>query len=178
MSHAIEHRQEWCASHDWVIEHLDEASNATSDSSLSLCNEVLDVLECLPWDVPLKGFGARTNLQSSGLQPLLALAPLSGHVLEMMIESVVNQMGTSDLGQFDRLCVELLALMDSLCLSGHRWERYNMDKAFTHLHALGKDLEPVFVHTADVKLDASDVPLDVVLQQIAAGGNLWAGGSK
>ncbi|KAG2363769.1 hypothetical protein BDR07DRAFT_1608610 [Suillus spraguei] len=68
MSHALENQRDWRTSHDWVYDRLNVIS--TDRNELEIIDEVLDVLESLPWDAPLKGFGAQTDLRTIELQSL------------------------------------------------------------------------------------------------------------
>jgi hypothetical protein len=62
MAHALESQRDWRMSYDWVLDRLDVV--LADGQELEVVDEVLDVLESLPWDTPLKGFGAQTDLRT------------------------------------------------------------------------------------------------------------------
>ncbi|KAG2745061.1 hypothetical protein P692DRAFT_20877321 [Suillus brevipes Sb2] len=108
--------------------------------SMSHALEHQHVIERLPWDVPLKGVGAQTDLSTSGLRLLLASGPIGGRLMDTMIAAVVERMQASQNGDLQTVCVESLILMDTLHLSEKRWANYETEKAFTRLHTIGSAL--------------------------------------
>ncbi|KAG1740976.1 hypothetical protein EDB19DRAFT_2024840 [Suillus lakei] len=122
----------------------------------------LDVLESLPWDAPLKGFGAQTDLRTMELRPLLASCLIHGRVLDSMIAAVVQQMQASNDEDLQFVSVEPLDFADILRLNEKQWNNCEKDRAFAN-----KEAEPPFTHAADVKLDPSDISMDTVLEHIA-----------
>jgi hypothetical protein len=113
---------------------------------LEVVDEVLDVLESLPWDAPLKGFGAQTDLRTMELRPLLASCPIHGHVLDSMIAVVVQQMQASDDEDLQFVSVEPLDFADILRLNEKWWNNYEMDRAFIRLRTIGSELHDSTLH--------------------------------
>ncbi|KAG1798386.1 hypothetical protein EV424DRAFT_1332925 [Suillus variegatus] len=138
MSHALEHQRDWRASHTWILDRLDTVSGDCDE--LETIDDILDVIECLPWDVPLKGVGTQTDLSTSGLWLLLASGPIGGRLMDTMIAAVVEHMQASQNADLRTICVESLVLMDTLHLGEKRWANYETEKAFTRLHAIGSAL--------------------------------------
>ncbi|KAG1807535.1 hypothetical protein EV424DRAFT_1543821 [Suillus variegatus] len=122
MSHALENQRDWRTSHDWVYDRLDVVS--TDGNELEIIDEVLDVLESLPWDAPLKGFGAQTDLRTIELRSLLAPCSIHGRVLDAMIAAVVQHMQASDDEDLQSVSVEFLDFADVLRLSDKQWKSY------------------------------------------------------
>jgi len=138
MSYALENQCDWHTSHNWVLDRLDVVP--AGGAELGIIDWVLDVLGSLPWDAPLKGFGAETNLRTTGLRPLLASCPIDGRVLDTLIASVVHCMQASDDGDLRLVSIEPLTFADILRLGEERWKNYKTDKAFSHLRVLGSAL--------------------------------------
>ncbi|KIJ10720.1 hypothetical protein PAXINDRAFT_16331 [Paxillus involutus ATCC 200175] len=138
MSHALEHQQDWRASHSWVLHRLRVSPESSVESKI--ISDVRDVLECLPWDIPLEGVGAETDLRTSGLRPLLASSQIGGRLLDTMVAAVINEMQAANSVEFDAICVEPLCLSDTLQSSNQRWRNYQTDRAFTRLRAIGSAL--------------------------------------
>ncbi|KAG2153499.1 uncharacterized protein EDB93DRAFT_1248765 [Suillus bovinus] len=107
MSHALEHQRDW--------RDCDE---------LETIDNILDVIERLPWDVPLKGVGTQTDLSTSGLRLLLASGPIGGRLMDTMIAVVVERMQASQNADLRTICVESLVLMDALHLGEKQAWRY------------------------------------------------------
>ncbi|KAG1746684.1 uncharacterized protein EDB91DRAFT_1267269 [Suillus paluster] len=118
MSHALEHHSDWRASHNWILDRLDTVLGDCAE--LETIDDILDVIERLPWDVPLKGVGAWTDLSTSGLRLLLASGPIGGHIMDTMIAAVVERMQASENRDLRTVCVESLILMDTLQLNEKR----------------------------------------------------------
>jgi hypothetical protein len=53
MSRALEHQHDWHASHTWILDRLDTVLGDCDE--LETIDNILDVIEHLPWDVLLKG---------------------------------------------------------------------------------------------------------------------------
>ncbi|KAG1868447.1 hypothetical protein F4604DRAFT_2020782 [Suillus subluteus] len=94
MSRALEHQRDWRISHDWILDRLDTVSCDCPE--LEIIDDIFDVIEHLPWDAPLKGVGACTDLSTSGLRPLLASGPIGGRLVDTMIAAVVEHMQSSE----------------------------------------------------------------------------------
>ncbi|KAG2130281.1 uncharacterized protein EDB93DRAFT_1095017, partial [Suillus bovinus] len=141
MSHALESQRDWCMSYDWVLDQLDVV--LADGQELEVVDEVLDVSESLPWDAPLKGFSAQTDLRTMELQLLLASCPIHGCVLDSMIAAVVQQMQASDL-QF--VSVKTLDFADILRLNEKQWNNYETDRAFVRLCTIGSALHDGTLH--------------------------------
>jgi hypothetical protein len=163
MSCALEARLAWISAHDWVLQRLEDEEDTGHGASESVVvDEVLDSLECLPWDVDLKGFGAQTNLRTPELLPLLADTMVNGRVLDALIAAINDRVD-----EHNDTAVETLDFSNILFLGDTRWSKYHFDKAFTRLHYLGDSLHdgtiqrvifPVNianVHWAIVSVDAS-----------------------
>ncbi|KAG2116151.1 hypothetical protein DEU56DRAFT_761610 [Suillus clintonianus] len=88
----------------------------------------------LPWDAPLKGVGACTDLSTSGLRPLLASGPIGGRLVDTMIAAVVEHMQSSENGDRQIVCVKSLDFMNTLRLSEKRWRNYKTEKDGTHFN--------------------------------------------
>jgi hypothetical protein len=144
MSHALESQHDWRTSYDWVLDRLDVVP--ADGQELEVVDEVLDVLESLPWDAPLKGFGAQTNLRTMELRPLLASCQIHRHVLDSMIAAVVEQMWASDDENLQSVSVEPLDFADILWLNEKWWNNYEMDRAFIHLRTIGSALHDGTLH--------------------------------
>ncbi|KAG2362623.1 hypothetical protein BDR07DRAFT_1484569 [Suillus spraguei] len=65
MSYALKNQCDWCTSYDWVLARLDVIP--ADGLELEIIDEVLDILESLPWDTHLKGFGGLTDLRTTEL---------------------------------------------------------------------------------------------------------------
>ncbi|KIK75402.1 hypothetical protein PAXRUDRAFT_19032 [Paxillus rubicundulus Ve08.2h10] len=112
MLHALEHQRDWRALHSWVLHRLRVSPESSVESKI--ISDIRDVLECLPWDIPLKGVGAETDLRTSGLRPLLASSQIGGCLLDTMVAAVINEMQAANSVEFDAICVEPLSLSDTL----------------------------------------------------------------
>ncbi|KAG1871519.1 hypothetical protein F4604DRAFT_1681618 [Suillus subluteus] len=91
----------------------------TDGQELEVVDEMLDVLESLPWDAPLKGFSAQT---------------------------VVQQMQASDDEDLQSVSVEPLDFADILWLNEKWWNNYETDRAFVHLRTIGSALHDSTLH--------------------------------
>jgi hypothetical protein len=129
---------------------------------LEVVDEVLDVLESFPWDAPLKGFGAQTNLRTMELQPLLASCQIHGHVLDSMIAAVVEQMWASDDENLQSVSVEPLDFADILQLNEKWWNNYEMDRAFIHLCTIGSALHDGTLHCVLFPININNVHWAVI----------------
>jgi len=82
MSYALENQRDWRTSHNWVLDRLDVVP--ADGAEFKIIDKVLGVLESLPCDAPLKGFGTEINLRTAGLRSLLASCPIDGRVLDTL----------------------------------------------------------------------------------------------
>ncbi|KAG1837853.1 hypothetical protein DFJ58DRAFT_862112 [Suillus subalutaceus] len=160
MSHALENQHDWHASHDWVYDRFDVVP--TDGQELEIIDEVLDVLESLPWDAPLKGFGAQTDLRSTELRPLLGSCPIHGRVLDSMIAVVVQCMQASDDEDLQSISVESLDFADILRLSDKQWKSYKTDKAFIRLRTIGSALREGALHRILLPINIDNVHWAVI----------------
>jgi hypothetical protein len=160
MSHALESQCDWHTSYDWVLDRLDVVP--ADGQELEVVDEVLDVLESLPWDAPLKGFSTQTNLRTMELQPLLASCLIHGCVLDSMIAAVVEQMWASDDENLQSVSVEPLDFADILQLNEKRWNNYEMDRAFIHLHTIGSALHDGTLHCVLFPINIDNVHWAVI----------------
>ncbi|KAG1871526.1 hypothetical protein F4604DRAFT_1681622 [Suillus subluteus] len=122
MSYALENQCDWRTSHDWVLARLDAIP--ADGPELEVIDKVLDILESLPWDTPLKGFGALTDLRTTELRPLLAPCPIHGRILDSMIAVVVQHIQVSDDDD----------------LHNKWWKNYKTDRTFRCLCTIGSAL--------------------------------------
>ncbi|KAG2341697.1 hypothetical protein BDR05DRAFT_949526 [Suillus weaverae] len=123
-----------CIRHSSMIHFLCDCDE------LETIDDILDVIERFPWDVPLKGVGTQTDLSTRGLQLLLASGPIGGRLVDTMIAAVVERMQASQNGHLQTICVESLILMNTLHLSEKWWANYETEKAFTCLCAISSVL--------------------------------------
>lgn len=135
MSYALENQRDWRASYDWVLARLDVVP--ADGPELGIIDEVLDILESLPWDIRLKGFGGLTDLRTTEIRPLLASSPIDGRILDSMIAVVVQRMQASDDEDLRSVSVEPLDFANILRLSDKRWKNYNTDRTFSRLRTIG-----------------------------------------
>ncbi|KAG1871544.1 hypothetical protein F4604DRAFT_1926276 [Suillus subluteus] len=138
MSYALENQCDWRASYDWVLARLNVIP--ADGPELGIVDEVLDVLESLPWDTPLKGFGGLTDLRTTELRSLLVSSPIHGHILDSMIAIVVQCMQASNDEDLQSVSVEPLNFANILHLSDKRWKNYKTDRTFCCLRTIGSSL--------------------------------------
>ncbi|KAG2158539.1 uncharacterized protein EDB93DRAFT_1245770 [Suillus bovinus] len=115
MSYALENQYNWCTSYDWVLARFNVVP--ADRPELEIINEVLDILESLPWDTPLKGFGGLTDLRTTKLRLLLVSSSIHGCVLDSMIAIVVQYMQASDDKDLQSVFIEPLDFANILRLS-------------------------------------------------------------
>ncbi|KAG2158756.1 uncharacterized protein EDB93DRAFT_1245992 [Suillus bovinus] len=136
MSCALEAHLAWISAHDWVLQRLEDEEDMGHGASKSVVvDEVLDLLEHLPRDVDLKGFGAQTSLRTPELLPLLADMMVNGRVLDALIAAINDHAD-----EHNDTAVETLDFSNILFLGDTWWSKYHFDKAFTQLHHLGDSL--------------------------------------
>ncbi|KAG1834202.1 hypothetical protein EV424DRAFT_1341494 [Suillus variegatus] len=93
ISHVLEARLTWLKSHDWILARFDHHNEHDHHAAeLVLIDEALDILEYLPWDADLKGFGACVGIRTSELPPLLADTMVDRRIVDALIVAISGRL--------------------------------------------------------------------------------------